>query len=330
MACSTHMYKYKDAVFDSPERAIAVQQADHGVILNKITPTENHIGGSALIILPSENLIEKNGLIKLTSGNVHAEGIRYLVVSTKNEHDLMAESIKKRRIFDTVAVINSDDPEKQTFSEDIGIYLTYPRQGKAEWFLKRKKDQPIQPVPIYVNNSLGISEIRIIAWLDNIEKVSKADQKSALVDPLASLLGSSNMVISSSSLYVKENDNVFEIEPVIPENYLSMRKQQHNIKGKKSMTRLHSKKPVFYTKVNPSSFILIKLLYDEDKDIRYAVGKMKFYKNNLPIRFTEKSYDFFELFSEEELSPGEYAFISTIITPLGTKSATAFYDFGIE
>lgn len=180
----------------------------------------------------------------------------------------------------------------------------------------------------------GLSEKVIQAMVEasSVTNTGASGHKSVqVINPWVAYLGlPTSMTINSSSLYVKKDNKVVEMLPIVAEVQHSRAKHfipyyfgpgdnWHYIRGEKSVTRLNDKKPVFYTKMNPSSFFLVKLLYKSGKDIRYVVSTGVVYKNTIPLEFNKKSDDFFELFPKEELSDGEYAVVSSM----------TFYDFGI-
>jgi len=139
------------------------------------------------------------------------------------------------------------------------------------------------------------------------------------------------MVIRGESLFVKANDRVLEVLPIAAEVVHSMAKHfipyyfgpgddWHLVRGQKAIVRLPKGKPSFYTKVNPSSFQLMRLTYDSARNFRYVVSTGATYKGTLPFTTNRLSDDTFELAPGTELDGGEYAFVAG-----GT-----FYDFGIE
>ena len=139
------------------------------------------------------------------------------------------------------------------------------------------------------------------------------------------------MVVQGQSLFVKVNDRVLEILPVVPEVVHSMAKHfipfyfgpgdnWHFVRGQKAVVRLRKGKPSFYTKVNPSSFQLMRLTYDSARDFRYVVSTGATYKGGLSFVVNRLQDDTFELVPSGELEGGEYAFVAS-----GT-----FYDFGVE
>jgi hypothetical protein len=139
------------------------------------------------------------------------------------------------------------------------------------------------------------------------------------------------IVVHGQSLFVKPGDKVLEVLPVVAEVAHSMKKHfipfyfgpgdnWHFIRGQKSVVRLPRGKPVFYTKVNPSSFQLMRLSYDAGKNIRYVVSTGAVYRDAIAITVNRLSDDSFALAPGTDLDGGEYAFVSG-----GT-----FYDFGVE
>jgi hypothetical protein len=138
-------------------------------------------------------------------------------------------------------------------------------------------------------------------------------------------------VTNSSSLFVKLSDRVGEILPVGAQVQHSMAKHfipfyvgpgdnWYYLRGPKSVVRISEKQPAFYTKMNPSSFLLVKLTYQSERDIRYVIATGSAFKNTVPITVNTRPDELFELVPQGALAPGEYAFVSS-----GT-----FYDFGIE
>lgn len=139
------------------------------------------------------------------------------------------------------------------------------------------------------------------------------------------------MVIQGQSLFVKVNDRVLEVLPVVAEVAHSMAKHfipfyfgpgdnWHFVRGQKAAVRVPKGKPYFYTKVNPSSFQLMRLTYDSARNFRYVVSTGAAYRGSLSFVVNRLPDDTFELVPSGELEGGEYAFVVG-----GT-----FYDFGVE
>ena len=86
------------------------------------------------------------------------------------------------------------------------------------------------------------------------------------------------------------------------------------------IVRLKDKKPAFYTKATPSSFLLVKFAYQPAKDMRYTISTGGKYKSTIPFKYSRKNDEIFELYPEGELEQGEYASVSSM----------SFHDFGID
>lgn len=136
---------------------------------------------------------------------------------------------------------------------------------------------------------------------------------------------------NSSSLFVKSGDRVAEVPPVAAQVQHSVAKHfipfyfgpgdnWFFLRGPKSAVRIPDRQPMFYTKQNPSSFYLVQLTYQAEKDIRYVVATGTVFKNTVPITINRRPDESFELSPKSVLAPGEYAFVSSY----------TFYDFGIE
>jgi hypothetical protein len=78
--------------------------------------------------------------------------------------------------------------------------------------------------------------------------------------------------LTISNLYLKKDEKMLPIPPIIAEAAHSRKKSfipyyfgphdvWHFIRGEKSVVRTNDKKPLFYTKMNPSGFLLVKLTY---------------------------------------------------------------------
>lgn len=169
-----------------------------------------------------------------------------------------------------------------------------------------------------------VSDKIIEAMMGGSLKTGQEEKNAQLSSQGTLFLG---VPLNASSLYVKKDNKLVEILPIVAEGKTSVKKAMfgaflgigndvHYIRGKKAVIRLNNKKPVFYTKMNPSSFSIVKLIYKSGNDIRYVVTG----SNTIPLGFNKEANDFFELFPKEELLDGEYAVISS----------TTFFDFGID
>ena len=71
-------------------------------IIKEISPSQNPVGGSALIVIPSDNEIQKN---YVKYGSRTAQGsIDFVVAALRNGNQFMVDAIAKRQIFNSVSV----------------------------------------------------------------------------------------------------------------------------------------------------------------------------------------------------------------------------------
>jgi hypothetical protein len=140
------------------------------------------------------------------------------------------------------------------------------------------------------------------------------------------------MFVQGQSLFVKVNERFLEVLPIVPEGAQSRAKffipfyfgpgdVWHIVRGQKAVVRVPKGKPSFYTRVNPSSFQLMRLTADSARNFRYVVSTGATYRGgSLPFVINRLPDDTFELVPSGELGGGEYAFVA----------GGAFYDFGVE
>lgn len=169
--CTSGLYRYGEQKYYSSASALNAQRDDVANMIANIHPTNNPIGGRALIALPTQKLIEEKG-IRIT-GFATREQIDFIVSGVEISVGSMAEALKRRKIFEEVSVSKSDHPETMTSSQhDAIIYwlLASPRQ--TQWFLKTPSNN--KAVPIYMDQSLPLGAPRTLSWLDYIEKTAAA------------------------------------------------------------------------------------------------------------------------------------------------------------
>jgi len=170
ISCSTVKYHFNNIPYDTPEAALQAQREWHDRNLPLINPTENPLRGRALCVVPSRDLIEKNGIRKF--GTPKPEAINYAVSSVELRLDSEAQALQNRKIFDEVRVVKSGHPESVTMTGyELTIYYVMKSPEQVQWFLKILPNKP--PLPIYYDTSLPQGVPRLMDWLKNIEKLSR-------------------------------------------------------------------------------------------------------------------------------------------------------------
>ena len=172
-------YRYANVNYDSPEPALAAQKADLDSMVNKITTTNHPSGGSAIVILPSASYVVKNFIV--WQGTEASQDMKemeikyhYYVTTRINGWRARADGVEKRRIFNSVVITHSDDPENATFTEDFALFFK-KIDNKAQWFLKKKQGNLSAMIAIEEISTALPPVLREILWLDNLEKVSRSD-----------------------------------------------------------------------------------------------------------------------------------------------------------
>lgn len=166
---SQSVYGYKGAQYASSEAALQAQRDDINQMIAEIKPTNNPLSGKALVVLPSRRLIESKA-IKLLTGSLSRHWIEHLLTAVELENDARAEALKRRKIFEEIAVTKSDQPETVTSPNyNFIIYLKLMSPDQMQWYLKTSSTN--KSFPIYSDQSLpGMQQI--FFWLDYIEKTA--------------------------------------------------------------------------------------------------------------------------------------------------------------
>jgi len=175
MSCAGKIiYNYNNISYESPELALAAQQAEYNEFLSRVTPTKTPIGGSATIVVPTIDYNEKNFVFFTgePSEEMKKRMSHYVATRLFNGNRYEGEAIEKRRIFDKVSFITSDNPENALFNEEVAL-LYFKKDGIGQWFLKRKKDTS-KLINIEGTSTALPPLQRMILWLDNVEKAARS------------------------------------------------------------------------------------------------------------------------------------------------------------
>ncbi len=164
------IYKYKSAQYTSSEAALQAQRDDINEMISEIKPTNNPLGGKALVVLPSRKLIESK-VVKIFTSSPRREWVDYFVMTIELDNDAKAEVLKRRKIFEEVAVTKSDQPETVTTPDyKIIVYLKLMAYDQMQWYLRTSFAE--KSFPIYADNSLPVGMQRTFSWLDYLEKTA--------------------------------------------------------------------------------------------------------------------------------------------------------------
>jgi hypothetical protein len=163
-----------DQAFD--DRAAA--EAKHRELVDRaepaIPPTDAPVGGSALVVLPDRDLIERDGL-RMTSGTrrkVSEDAIQYLVGYADLEFEYSYEVIKRRGLFDEVVLKRTASPAPpDPGAHDYVIYMQYPAPDsddfESKWYV-RGRDWPSAKLVPMKDDAVGRVP-HTVGWLENLE-----------------------------------------------------------------------------------------------------------------------------------------------------------------
>jgi hypothetical protein len=168
------IYTHNNVSYESPERALAAQKASCGLLLSKVNPTTNPVGGVTVMILPSKTYIRNNLLVYKgpeTSEESREKMREFTAASAIAGWHCEGEAIEKRRIFDKVIFTSSDNPESASFSEDFAI-LKFKKDNQVQYFI-RKKNNAAEIIPVEEISTAMPPVQRLNLWLDNIEKATR-------------------------------------------------------------------------------------------------------------------------------------------------------------
>ncbi len=172
-------YNYNYVRYDTPESALEAQKKHLEMMTRSITALETPVRSSITVVIPSKTYLKRNVIVwkgAETSSEVKEKALDFHATIIDNEFNAMANMLEKRRVFDKVAVINSDDPENAPFSEEIALKL-YKKDHRLLWFIFRKETDesqaitPIEEVPVSLPPPM-----RINLWLERVENAAKGGQ----------------------------------------------------------------------------------------------------------------------------------------------------------
>lgn len=167
---SCTQYTVGDQAFRSKEEALAAHQHQLVVTLAAISRTQEPVGGSVRIVLPTRERIAATGLT--TQGSPSEEVIDYLVTTQFRDFETMAYAVEKRVIFDRVDIEHSDEMEKpEAGGHDFVLWFYQPAPTAFQWFLRDASTDAAREIPLDQSKTAGPDRVR--AWLGAIERAAR-------------------------------------------------------------------------------------------------------------------------------------------------------------
>jgi hypothetical protein len=171
VGCAT--YKMGDKTFHSSSEALKEEADILSGALDSVTSTEDPVHGIALVLLPSDMEIRKNYIRFL--GNpyqVGEEQIKFVITGQNNFFQFLADSIRKRGIFDSVSVAYQNG-NPASFPIGNNDYVAFV--DVDGWFLKTRNN----PKPMLIFQSFD-------QYFDKNKPLTKA----SLIPPTLAFLDS--------------------------------------------------------------------------------------------------------------------------------------------
>lgn len=175
LSCGEVKYRAGDKLYSRTE-LLAMQKQKNEAMLSQIAPIEKPVGGSLVVIIPTEELLRQAyGFAGPGSRNdtTRDSGLQF----TMNAFSVMVEAVRRRGLFDTVDCRESADPEQETFETDFA--LIRPAKKETDWLLRTQTSQDATPITYGPPGASPFQWITI--WLNNIEDAAgRADGSQPL------------------------------------------------------------------------------------------------------------------------------------------------------
>jgi hypothetical protein len=159
-------YMMNGEKFSSSSEALQKQSEILSNSLDKVAPTENSVHGTALVLIPSDVEIQKNYIILGNNAyRFEKEQIDYMITSTANDCQFMANAIRKRAIFDSVSVARHNGNPTSFPIGDNEFVVFLDVDG---WFVKGKDSPRALQLPF--DPKISDIDSRRFAFLDSLSK----------------------------------------------------------------------------------------------------------------------------------------------------------------
>jgi hypothetical protein len=139
--------------------------------LQQVGQADEPVGGSLVVVIPTDERLWE----RWAARGWKPEQREQLVRDSKNELLSMVEAIKKRALFDSVRLQQSDNPEQVSFEEDFA--LIEPVNQIRQWLLRTREQTAQRVIKLQtVDVSMPYAEAYaqwFIIWLDSVEQAAK-------------------------------------------------------------------------------------------------------------------------------------------------------------
>jgi len=170
ISCASSAYNWGNKVYFSPNEALAAQKQDFDSVLAQITPSQNPVSGSAVVITPSDELLLKRWAAPGANLKPTRAQTDYMLQCSGMWDRLYVEALRNRHLFDRTEWRQSADPDQERFDEDFAVVLA---ARDSKWVLRKKMQigqsgTPIETGPV----SLSLFQQTMI-WLTRISEAAR-------------------------------------------------------------------------------------------------------------------------------------------------------------
>jgi len=153
--CSITRYNYGGKSYSNSEDALAAQKQDVAKTLEGVTKVASPVGGKALVLIPSREVIAENGIVSRRFGLRKPSGSDKLhgFILDSAETGLMArvEAVKRGGVFESV-VVGRNLADIQSEKPDYVVSLETTGQNQWQWYAYRA-DNVSNKIPVHADGT---------------------------------------------------------------------------------------------------------------------------------------------------------------------------------
>ncbi len=157
--CATATYKVGDKKFHTSEEALNEQAKQLSNSLAKVTPTNDPVHGTLMMVLPSDAEIQKSHIrYRGDTSKFSEEQNKFLITFVRNRNQCFVDAMRKRGSFDSVSVAYQNG---NPASYPIGEYDYLMFVDVDGWFL-RVKGNP-KPLNVGTQGTMNMEPLEELA-----------------------------------------------------------------------------------------------------------------------------------------------------------------------